>query len=300
LCVEAYRPVFGAAVHADDGAQWNPLLMPLLEWMQRRGCARYVVRWLEASAAPRASMLAVLPQILTPSLLEFLAEPDRTILDHVLAAIAAPQAAGESALGSIVEQTLSRVLARDLRLAPIPYPEPATADACATVPRDEAALPDGPEMTAPRAAEPLATAPQPDVAIPPGGEPTLVEPVALEKRARNAGEQGAFVEPAPIPPRAFPRVLAIPATLHPAVAEALASLLAPPAGEPLAAGIDVSAKGIFVPLALWTHRGLDTGLVVGALHEARLLVLQGTRKVWRGHGPDADTPGLMLSARLLA
>jgi hypothetical protein len=88
--------------------------------------------------------------------------------------------------------------------------------------------------------------------------------------------------------------------LNPAVAEALSSLLARPSDEPLAAGIDISPKGIYVPLALWAQRGLDTGLVVSALHEARLLVLQGGRKVWRGNADDADTPGLMLKASLLA
>jgi hypothetical protein len=88
--------------------------------------------------------------------------------------------------------------------------------------------------------------------------------------------------------------------LNPAVAEALIAVLAPPPGEPLAAGIELSPKGIYVPLALWAQRGLDTGLVVGALHEARLLVLQGGRKVWRGNGGDADALGTMLNARLLA
>jgi hypothetical protein len=39
---------------------------------------------------------------------------------------------------------------------------------------------------------------------------------------------------------------------------------------------------------------------VRALHDARLLVLQGARKVWRKRRGEADVPGLMLNARLLA
>jgi conjugal transfer pilus assembly protein TraI len=290
LCIEAYRPVFGASVYADDGARWNPLLMPLLDWLQRRGCDGYTVRWAEASVTTRAATLAVLPQILAPSLLEFLAEPDRTILDHVMLAIAGSPAAGQTALGSIVEQTLSRVVARDLRLAPMPYPTPPTAAGSPAAPEDEAASAGAP---APAGQEPVSR----ELVTPAASGMIAAEPAAVDEATRNAAGPSASVD---APPRAPRRALAIPPTLNPAVAEALIAVLAPPPGEPLAAGIELSPKGIYVPLALWAQRGLDTGLVVGALHEARLLVLQGGRKVWRGNGGDADALGTMLNARLLA
>jgi hypothetical protein len=295
LCIEVYRPIFGASVHADDGTRWNPLLMPLLDWLQRRGGDGYTVRWAEASTAPRAATLAVLPQILAPPLLEFLAEPDRTILDHVIFAIAGPPAAGQTALAAIVEQTLSRVVARDLRLAPIPYPGLPTVAGSATVSRGDPASTSGLQVSAPRRAEPPA-----ELVSSATSRPTSVEPAAVDEATRISGEQSAPIDAEPIPPRAPRRTLAIPPTLNPAVAEALSSLLAPASGEPLAAGIDISSKGIYVPLALWGQRGLDTGLVVGALHEARLLVLHRGQKVWRGNGGDAEAPGIMLSASLLA
>jgi conjugal transfer pilus assembly protein TraI len=296
LCLEVYRPVFGAAVYTDDGARWNPLLMPLLDWLQRRGCDGYTVRWAEASIAPRAAMLAVLPQILAPPLLEFLAEPDRTILDHAILAIAGPPGAGQTALASIVEQTLSRVVARDLRLAPIPYPTLPTAAGSAAASQDDVASAGGPEVSAPCGAQSQSM----ERVTSATSGPTLAEPVMPDEAIHRPGEPSAPVDAVPTPPEAPRRTLAIPPTLNPAVAEALSSLLAPPPGEPLGAGIEISPKGIYVPLALWAHRGLDTGLVVGALHEARLLVLQGGRKVWRGDGRDAEAPGIMLNASLLA
>jgi hypothetical protein len=296
LCTEAYRPIFDASVYADDGTRWNPLLMPLLDWVQRRGCDGYTVRWAEASTAPRAAMLAVLPRILAPSLLEFLAEPDHTILEHVIFAIAGPPAAGQTALAVIVEQTLSRVVARDLRLAPIPYPALPAAGGSASISQDDV-LPTGASGALPACrAEELST----ELLASATRGPSSAEPVAVEEATPNSTGQGAPVGAVPTPLQPPRRVLAIPPTLNPAVAEALSSLLAAPSGEPLTAGIDISPKGIYVPLALWAQRGLDTGLVVGALHEARLLVLQGGRKVWRGNARDADTPGVMLKASLLA
>jgi len=55
-----------------------------------------------------------------------------------------------------------------------------------------------------------------------------------------------------------------------------------------------------VPIVVWEQRGLDTGLVVRTLHDARLLVLQGARKVWRKRRGEEDVAGLMLTAKLLA
>jgi hypothetical protein len=88
--------------------------------------------------------------------------------------------------------------------------------------------------------------------------------------------------------------------LNPVVADALLSLLAPPEGGTPAAGVEISDEGIYVPLVVWEGRGLDTGLVVRGLHDARLLVLQGARKVWRKRLGDEDVAGLMLTRSLLA
>lgn len=299
LCSEAHRPVFAASVQCDIGGPWNPLLIPLLDWLARRRCERYIVRWPEGRAVPRAATLAVLPQLLAPTLVAFLAEPDRAVLDNVILAIATPADSGQNAIGSIVEQTLARVLVRDLRVAPVPDPALETRAPSLSVSRDE---PAGVDVTAPGNNAPLPPVSEPRVGVPPGDSPAAVESGTPPAPGREVSVRGGPVaaDAAPKPPQAPRRALAIPATLHPAVAEALATLLAGSAGEPLSEGIDVSPRGVFVPLALFAQRGLDTGLVVGALHEARLLVLQGSRKVWRARGRDPDVPGVMLNPRLLA
>jgi len=283
LCSEVHRPVFAATVLCDIGGPWNPLLMPLLEWLERRRCERYTVRWLKECAVPRAATLAVLPQILAPTLFAFLAEPDRTVLDRVIGAIAAPTDAEPNAISSIVEQTLARVLVRDLRFAPVPDAVAGARTPSSGIPCDDAA---SAEATMPGNKAPAASVAEPRMSAPTGHPPAAVEAAAPSTPAE--------------PPQAPRRALAIPSTLHPAVAEALASLLAEPTGEPFSEGIDVSPRGVFVPLALFARRGLDTGLVVGALHDARLLVLQGSRQVWRSRGRDPDVPGVMLNATLLA
>ena len=116
LCIEVHRPIFGATVHDEQGVQWNPLLVPLFDWLRQGRRERYWIEWSHAGAPPRSAALAILPQILGPSLIGFLADADRTILDHMVAALSAPPGAEPNSLGAIVEQTLSRVVARDVRV----------------------------------------------------------------------------------------------------------------------------------------------------------------------------------------
>ena len=300
LCAEIHRPLFGAAIHAEDGGAWHPLQAPLFEWLHEGRRARYDVHWYDAGASHRAATLAILPQLLGTSLVAFLAELHRTILDHVVAVFAAPPGAGQNALGALVEQTLARVIARDLRRVPTPRLDLPTALVAEPFVSDELLLP---ERTAASSAHAIDTSPKEsssaiatsDVACPPA-----VEQVGHVDGPRATGDPSAPLQEAPSPPRTPRRRLAVPATLNPVVADALAALLAPPSGETIAVGIEISEEGIYVPLVVWDQCGIDTGLVVRALHDARLLVLQGARKVWRKRCGEADVPGLMLSARLLA
>lgn len=299
LCSEIHRAVFGAVVSSDDGGHWHPLQMPLHDWLKQGGCDRYFIQWPDASTPQRATTLAVLPQLLGASLLEFLAEPDRTILDHVLAAIAAPSGPGPNALGAIVEQTLSRVVARDLRRAPPSRPALSMAEAGEPVTPESHSQPENPVTGDVPGMEPRSiVSPQESAA----SESDLVAGVDQALQSANpadAGEPSVLAHDASSE-RAPRRPLAVPATLNPIVADALRALLSPPSGDALAAGVELSAEGIYVPLGLWEQCGLDTGLAVRSLHDARLLVLQGARKVWRKRRGDAEVPGLMLSARLLA
>lgn len=296
LCSEIHRAVFGAVVSSDDGGHWHPLQMPLHDWLKQGGCDRYFIQWPDASTPQRATTLAVLPQLLGASLLEFLAEPDRTILDHVLAAIAAPSGSGPNALGSIVEQTLSRVVARDLRRAP---PSRPALPMAAAVEPENPSQPKSPVAGGVAAMEPGSAVSPQESAASDSARVAGVDQALQSANPGDAGEPSVLAHDSPSE-RAPRRQLAVPATLNPIVADALRALLSPPLGGALAAGVELSAEGIYVPLGLWEQCGLDTGLAVRSLHDARLLVLQGARKVWRKRRGDAEVPGLMLSARLLA
>lgn len=298
---EVHRPLFGAAIHAEDGAAWHPLRMPLFEWLHEGRRARYDVHWYDAGAPHRAATLAILPQLLGPSFLAFLADPDRTILDHVVVALAAPAVgAAPNALGAIVERTLSRVVERDLRRAPTPRLDRPTAGVAEPIVSDDLLLPERSEASSAHAINTSSKESSSAIAISDGTRPPAVEHVGHVDGTRRTSEPSAPLPETPSPPRTPRRRLAVPATLNPVVADALAALLAPPSGEALAVGIEISEEGIYVPLVVWDQCGLDTGLVVRALHDARLLVLQGARKVWRKRRGEADVPGLMLNARLLA
>ena len=297
LCIEGHRPIFGATVHDDQGAGWNPLLAPLFEWLRQGGRERYSIEWSPASAPPRSAMLAILPQILGPSLIEFLADADRTILDHMVAAILAPPGAEPNALGAIVEQTLSRVVARDLRRAPggRPTQEPVTSPCSKEAFERENAVAPADDETERASGSSLHD--------PPTMDSNCVRTAGHARQGENTPDVGQAGVPVTEPPASEEPVrhrVAIPATLNPAVAEALLSLLSPPKGGAPAAGVEISDEGIYVPLVVWEQSGLDTGLVVRTLHDARLLVLQGARKVWRKRRGDEDVAGLMLTLRLLA
>ena len=296
---EVHRPLFGAAIDAEDGAAWHPLRMPLVEWLQDGRRERYFVRWSDAGTPPRAATLAILPQLLGPSFLTFLADPDRTILDHVVMALAAPPGAAPNALGAIVERTLSRVVERDLRRAPTPRVDRPTAGIAEPIVTDDLPLPECTAASSAHAIDPSSKGSSSDIATSDGARPPAAEHEGHVDGTRT-GEPSAPLPETPSPPRTPRRRLAVPATLNPVVADALAALLAPPSGQALAVGIEISEEGIYVPLVAWDQCGLDTGLVVRALHDARLLVLQGARKVWRKRCGEADVPGLMLNARLLA
>ena len=299
LCSEVYRPVFGALVCADHGGPWHPLRMPLYDWLQHRGCDRFFIQWPDARTPQRATTLAILPQLLGACLLEFLAEPDCTILDHVLAAIAAPSGSGQNALGAIVEQTLSRVVARDLRRAATSRPALPVPEAAETVFAEDPARPESPVTGDAPGPEPAAAVSSLQDAAFDCASVASAEQALQPENAADAGGPSALARAAPSE-RAPRRPLALPAALNPIVADVLRALLSPPSGGALAAGVELSAEGIYVPLGLWEQCGLDTGLAVRSLHDARLLVLQGARKVWRKRCGDAEVSGLMLNARLLA
>jgi hypothetical protein len=85
----------------------------------------------------------------------------------------------------------------------------------------------------------------------------------------------------------------LPATLNPAIADALVALLAS-AADGAEAGVVFEEAGVFVPVERLTARGVDAGLAVRTLYDAGLLRPQGARKVWRRRVAGSEVAGVTL------
>jgi len=218
----------------------------------------------------------------------------------MVAALAVPPGAETNALGAIIELTLSRVVARDLRRPPSLRQALPMTDAVDTLRAEES--PDRETAVAPVARETgaLPIVSRSDLPTEDQARVQATDQVRHDEDASDAVQPSAPGGDSAASQALPRRRVAVPATLNPVVAEALLSLLSPPEGGVSVSGVEVSGEGIYVPLVVWERLGLDTGLVVRALHDARLLVLQGARKVWRKRHADEDVAGLMLNRSLLA
>ena len=292
LCAEFHRAVAGARVESADRACWNPYVDSLTGWLEAKACDRYFVRWSELSETSHAATLVVLPQILPSSVIAYLTATQRTIFEQLLGSLAGSRDAGGGPLETIVQGALARVVDRDLRCSPISYPAPipksggdqrALEPALSEGMRSEAVSPD---------ASPLAV----NAELPgaPAEGAVVGEPARCDTPI-DAASSGATHSSATAGAQPRSRALALPAALNPAVAEVLATLLDPSRSGVADEGIEFSREGIYVPLAAWERRGLDTGLVVRTLGDTRLLVLNGGRKVWRRRRAGDEELGIMLS-----
>jgi len=108
----------------------------------------------------------------------------------------------------------------------------------------------------------------------------------------------AEAEEAPKRVRERGREIALPPGLNPIVADALRAILGNDPDALHGEGIEALPDGVFVPLSAWRRRGLDTGMVVRTLHESRLLVVRGGRKVREGRFGRATEPGVVLSPKV--
>jgi len=150
--------------------------------------------------------------------------------------------------------------------------------------------------------------PPPAPAPPPVEEPPA-EPAAARPHVGDAepapGQLSLGIAPpaaeaqqAPEGVRERGREIALPPGLNPIVADALRGILGNEPDALHGEGIEAWPDGVFVPLSALRRRGLDTGMVVRTLHESRLLVVRGGRKVREGRSGRATEPGVVLSPKV--
>ena len=289
LCAELHRALSAVVVTEAGEADWSPLVLPLGTWLRERGCPHYEVRWRTASEPLAAAGLLLLPQVVSPPLLAFLAEGDRAVLSQMMASLAGASPQGPGVLGEIVHRTLGLVVDRDLRrhASSPPHAVPSSAPPDAVV----AAQPRRPDEQGEVTGIP-----------PPAASVTPSEDEQQGDRAEHPpAQEGGVTEARPQapPPTIRHRELSLPSTLNPLVAEALRSLLSGNGEAREREGVETTDEGIYVALTAWQRHGLDTGIVVRALHESRLLIPDRGRKIRRRRVNGSDELGVLLAPGIL-
>lgn len=157
-------------------------------------------------------------------------------------------------------------------------------------------MPASPPQPSPAAPAQTTTPPPSDPAIPPPPSPPPQTPVTVPspEPARQLslidgrsdaqqpadGETAARAEPIVAEEAAPPAPPAIrlkaPMRLNPAVRAALADAVEALNDSSAATDLHVEAEGVFVPLAAFERRGIEPGVAVRALQDARMLQRQGT------------------------
>jgi hypothetical protein len=284
LCAEVHRAVSAVVVTETGETDWSPLAGPLAPWLAEHRCERYQVRW---TAPHPAAGLLLLHHVASPAVLRFIAEGDRAVLAQMLASLAGASPQGPSVLGEIVHRTLGLVVDRDLRRhAPAPsglVTELVESD------RDDPTSARTPAEPSPASSQSAAPAMSNDA--PKDGAATHSE----EKPTTGTGD----VAPQAREGRVRQRELLLPATLNPLVAEALRGLLSGEGQRSEHSEVRATDEGIYVPLDALRQHGLDTGMVVRALHESRLLVSDRGQKIRRRRVNGSDELGVVLVPGIL-
>jgi hypothetical protein len=268
---------------------WSPIVLPLGTWLRERGCPHYEVRWRTPSEPLVAAGLLLLPQVASPPLLAFLAEGDRAVLSQMMASLAGASPHGPGVLGEIVHRTLGLVVDRDLRrhASSPPHPTPPSALSDAVVPA---------QLRRPDEQGEVTGIPSPAASVTPSGDEQqgcrVEGPRAQEGRATEVAPQAP-------PPAIRHRELSLPPTLNPLVADVLRSLLSGNAAAREREGVETTDEGIYIALTAWQRHGLDTGIVVRALHDSRLLIPDRGQKIRRRRVNGSEELGVLLVTGIL-
>jgi len=287
LCAELHRAVSAIVVTEDGEADWSPLAGPLATWLGEHRCAQYRVRWATNAPHPAAGLL-LLPHVASPPVLRFIAEGAPAVLAQMLASLGGVSSPDPGVLGEIVYRTLGLVVDRDLRRH---APAPAGPITPLVDPHR-----DDPASARTPAGEP-SPAPSPSVA-PATSKEAREEGVASHSgEVPTTGTDGVAPQPREGPVRQ--RELVLPTTLNPLVAEALRGLFSGEGQRSEHSEVPATDEGIYVPLDALRQHGLDTGMVVRALHESRLLVPNRGQKIRRRRVNGLDELGVVLVPGIL-
>lgn len=115
LCCELHRLMSHVIVTDAIGEAWPAFLLPLADWLTRRGAERYFLRWRPQAVETRGLGLFALPQVVPPAVMADLSEGNTVIVPHLLACIGGiPVYREHNILDELVRRSLALVIDRNL------------------------------------------------------------------------------------------------------------------------------------------------------------------------------------------
>jgi conjugal transfer pilus assembly protein TraI len=115
LCCELHRLMSHVIVTDAAGEQWPAFLQPLADWFTTRGAGRYFLRWRPQAVETRSLGLFALPQVVPPSVMQYLSEGNAIIVPHLLASLSGvPVYRDRNVLDELVRRSLALVIDRNL------------------------------------------------------------------------------------------------------------------------------------------------------------------------------------------
>lgn len=115
LCSEAHRVLSHVIVTDGTGAVWPGYLYPLFDWLTAQDADRYFLRWRPHAVETRGLGLFALAQVVSPDVMQYLADDNSVIVPHLMASISGISVYRErNVLDELVRRSLALVIDRNL------------------------------------------------------------------------------------------------------------------------------------------------------------------------------------------
>jgi conjugal transfer pilus assembly protein TraI len=116
LLSELHRALSHFIVTDGQGHEWPAYLQPLALWLRDQKASRYYVRWLPNPQHVRALGVVATYHIVTPPMLQYLAEGNSVVIAHLMASLSGTVLYREAnTLDHLVRRSSALVIDRDLR-----------------------------------------------------------------------------------------------------------------------------------------------------------------------------------------